>query len=361
MKAPRLIPALTALLTLPLLGPASHAATMVYVANADSREIGVLTLDETNGHVQEITRVPVTGLVFPLAISPDRRFLYAGLRSEPYGVTTFAIDQTNGALTPLSTVKLPDNMAYISTDRTGRFLFGASYFGDKISVNPIGQQGFVQPRPVQVIATRPKAHAILPDPSNSWVFATNLGGDIILQYKFNPVTGELTPNTPPFVETAKGAGPRFFVFHPGGRFVYATDELGNAVDTYRLDQTKGTLTQTSSAKVAPPDVAGTPAPADLHITPDGRFLYASERTSNTIAGYRVDIETGALTLIGHVPTETKPRGFAIDPRGRYLLAVGETSNAMTVYAIDQATGALTPLSHLPMGKDPNWVEILDIP
>jgi 6-phosphogluconolactonase len=352
---------LGALLALGSFEAPARGATMVYVANAESREIGVMILDETNGQAKEITRVGVSGAVFPLATSPDRRFLYAGLRSEPYSVTNFAIDQTNGALIPLATVPLPDNMAYISTDRTGRFLFGASYFGDKISVNPIGQKGFVQPRPVQVIPTRPKAHAILPDPSNSWVFATNLGGDIILQYKFDAVTGELTPNTRPFVETAKGAGPRFFVFHPGGRFVFVTDETGNAVDIYRFDAAHGTLSQTGSAKVAPADAQGTPAPADLHITPNGRFLYASERTSNTIAGYRIDIETGALTLISHTPTETKPRGFAVDPRGRYLLAVGEISNAMTSYAIDQETGVLTPVSHALMGKDPNWVEILDIP
>jgi 6-phosphogluconolactonase len=339
----------------------AQAATMVYVANGGSWDIGVLTLDETNGSVKEHARVGVTGPVFPLAVSRDRRFLYAGLRSEPYGVTTFAINQSNGSLTPLSTAPLPDNMAYISLDRTDRFLFGASYFGDKISVNPVGQQGFVQPRPIQVIPTRPKAHAILVDPSNSYVFATNLGGDIILQYKFDAVTGMLTPNTPPFVETAKGTGPRFFVFHPGGRFVFATDELSGNVDTYGFDAARGLLTLTSSAKVAPSDVVGTPAPADLHVTPNGRFLYVSERTSNTIAGYRVDAETGALTLISHTPTETKPRGFAIDPRGRYLLAVGEISNAMTSYAIDQETGQLSPVFHLPMGQDPNWIEIIDIP
>jgi 6-phosphogluconolactonase len=157
----------------------------------------LLTLDEIDGHIKEITRVGVSGAVFPLALSPNRRFLYAGLRSEPFGVTTFEIDQTSGMLIPLATGSLPDNMAYISTDQTGRFLFGASYFGDKISVNPIGQRGFVQPRPVQVIPTRPKAHAILPDASNSWVFATNLGGDVILQYKFDAVTGELTPKHAP--------------------------------------------------------------------------------------------------------------------------------------------------------------------
>lgn len=361
MRVHPVLKALSVLLIIPPVFAEAHAETLVYVANGGSWDIGVLTLDQTNGHVQEIARVGVSGAVFPMAISKNCRFLYAGLRSEPYGVTTFAIDPATGNLTPLSTVPLPDNMAYIALDRSDQFLFGASYFGDKISVNSVGRQGFVQPRPVQVIATRPKAHAILAAPSNDYVFATNLGGDIILQYKFNAATGVLTPNTPPFVETAKGAGPRFFVFHPGGRFVFATDELSGNVDTYSYDAGRGTLSMSSSIKVAPSDVVGTPAPADLHVTPNGRFLYASERTSNTIAAYRVNIETGALTLINHTPTETKPRGFAIDPRGHHLLAVGETSNAMTSYAIDQETGQLTPVFRAPMGTDPNWVEIIEIP
>ena len=108
-------------------------------------------------------------------------------------------------------------------------------------------------------------------------------------------------------------------------------------------------------------VRGAPAPAELHITPNGRFLYASERTSNTITGYRIGRETGTLTLISHTPTETKPRGFAIDPRGKYLLSVGEISNAMTVYAIDPETGTLAPTDHAPMGGDPNWVELPEVP
>lgn len=361
MKFSRLLKTLGILLIAPSAFSEARAETMVYVADGGSWNIGVLTLDQSNGHLKEVSRVGVSGAVFPMAISKDHRFLYAGLRSEPYGVTTLAINQSNGNLTPLSTVPLPDNMAYIALDKTNRFLFGASYFGDKISVNPIGEQGFVQPRPVQVIGTRPKAHAILPSPSNDFVFATNLGGDVILQYKFNAATGVLTPNTPPFIETAKGAGPRFFVFHPGGRFVFTTNELAGTVDTYNFDAARGTLAAASSAKVAPSDVVGTPAPADLHVTPNGRFLYVSERTSSTIAGYRINTETGALTLINHTPTETKPRGFAIDPRGRYLLAVGETSNAMTSYAIDQETGQLTPVFHAPMGTDPNWIEIVDIP
>ena len=94
------------------------------------------------------------------------------------------------------------------------------------------------------------------------------------------------------------------------------------------------------------------------MTPDGRFLYASERTSSTLAAYSVDLASGRLTSIGNYETEQTPRGFNIDPTGRYLLAVGQLSNSMTSYAIDKATGTLTRLKEYPMGKNPNWVEIV---
>ena len=340
-------------------GAAARAETMVYVANADSHEIGVLTLDEATGRLRPIQRVGVGGKAMPMAVSPDRRSLYVGLRSSPYSVVTLAIGQAGGRLTELAKAPLAADMAYLSIDRTGRFLFGASYFNDLISVNAIGQQGRLKPQPATVIPTRPKAHAILPDPSNRWVLATNLGGDIILQYAFDAATGALTPNTPPFVATAAGAGPRFLAFHPAGRFVYATDELGDAVSIFAFDTRTGRLTAAGSTKVAAAGVAG--KPADLHITPDGRFLYVSERTSNTLVGWRIDAETGALTPIGRTPTEAMPRGFAIDPRGRYLLSVGQDSNAMTSFAIDPTSGALTPVFHIGMGRNPNWVEIVDIP
>lgn len=353
---------LGAALGLGLLASTAQAATMVYVSNADSRDLYVATLDNASGAVKLVDKVPVTGTAMPLAISPNHRYLYAGLRSLPYSVACFGIDQASGKLIPLATVPLPDNMAYLSTDKTGRFLFGASYTGDRISVNPIGPQGFVQPQPIDVIATRKNAHSIVTDPSNSYVFASNLGGDILLQYKLDPLSGHLTPNATPFVETKHGAGPRHILFHPNGRFVYATNELDGTVNTYKFDPAAGTLTLLTSTSVVPAGfTGGAPATSDLHATPDGRFLYVAERTSNTIAAFRVDGATGALSLIGNTPTETQPRGFNIDPRGRFLLAVGQKSNGMTAYAINQDTGTLTPLKHYEMGKNPNWVEIVDIP
>ncbi|GGF10367.1 6-phosphogluconolactonase [Aliidongia dinghuensis] len=353
---------LAAALGLGLLAGQAGAATMVYVSNADSKDIYVLTLDNRSGAVKLVEKVPVTGTVMPLAISPNHRYLYASLRSEPFSVSSFAIDQATGRLGLLSTVPLPDNMAYLSTDKTGRLLFGASYTGDKISVNPIGPQGFVQPQPIDVIPTRKNAHSIVTDPSNHYVFASNLGGDIILQYKLDPVSGHLTANGTPFVETKQGAGPRHILFHPNGRLVYATNELDGTVNTYKFDPAAGTLTLIASTSAMPDGfTGGKPWTSDLHITPDGRFLYVAERTSSTLAGFRIDGETGALTPIAHTQTEAQPRGFNIDPRGHFLLAVGQKSNGMSVYAINGDTGALTSLGHHEMGKNPNWVEILDIP
>ena len=151
------------------------------------------------------------------------------------------------------------------------------------------------------------------------------------------------------------------MFHPNLRFVYSTNELNGTVNTYGYDAVHGILNLKGSITAVPAGFKGdAPAPADIHLTPSGRFLYASERTSSTLAAYRVNAHTGALTSIGSFATETQPRGFNIDPHGKYLLAVGQKSNGLTSYAINQKTGALTPVQHLEMGKNPNWVEIIEL-
>jgi 6-phosphogluconolactonase len=337
-------------------------ASFVYIANADSREISVLRLNARAGTLMPIETVPTAGAVMPLAISPDRQRLYAALRSEPYSVSSFSIDAKTGKLALLATVPLPDNMAFLSTDGSGRFLLSASYTGDKIAINPISVVGIALADPVQVVPTGKNAHAIRTDQANKHLFATNLGSDVVLQFGFDAATGRVTPNQPPAVETKKGAGPRHFVFHPNGRFVYSTNELDGTVNFYRYDAAAGTLSLIATASALPPGFAGpAPATADIHITPDGKLLYASERSSNTLAAYRIDAESGALMPAGNFPTETQPRGFNIDPRGKVLIAVGQKSNAATVYAIDPKSGALKALQHYPVGKNPNWVEIIDLP
>lgn len=336
--------------------PATDTRTIVYVANAESRDISVLALSGDEGNLSLLQTVPAGGRVMPLAVSPNRRFLYAGLRSEPLAVAAFAIDRGDGSLSPLSTAPLPDNMAYISTDRTGRYLFGASYAGSRISVNGIGPDGAVDSAPLAVIPTGKNAHAVATDLSNRFLFVTNLGDDAIRQFRFDEATGQVTANDPPAVTTAKGAGPRHFVFHPNRQLVFCLNELDGTVSSYRLDEA-GTLTPLGTTSILPDGFTGKPWAADIHLTPDGRFLYASERTSSTLAAFAVDAETGALTLVGHVATEQQPRGFAIEPEGKYLIVAGEQSHAVSAYAIDQANGLLRQVSRFGVGEGPNWIEI----
>jgi 6-phosphogluconolactonase len=331
---------------------------MVYVSNAESHEISVLDLNGQDGRSRLIETVATRGSVMSLAIDPGRKCLYAALRSKPHSLSSWGIHPDTGRLTPMSTVPAADDMAYVSTDRSGRYLFGASYFGDKISVNAIGAQGEISAEPLHVIPTGKHAHCIAIDPSNQFLFVTNLGADVIQQYRFDESRGGITPNRPPAVASNKGAGPRHIAFHPHRPWVFCTNELDGTVSMYLLS-TSGTLSLRGSISMMPAGFKDKPWAADLHVTPNGTFLYASERRSSTIAAFRIN--DGSLSLIGHYPTERQPRGFNIDPQGQFLLALGETSNGLRTHAIDAHTGALQTLSHIHVGQRPIWVEIVPLP
>ena len=339
---------------------AVEAATYVYVSNADSREISVLSLDLAKGELTAVQTVAVSGMVMPLAISPDRGFLYASLRSEPYTVASFSIDPASGKLAAIGSSPLPDSMAAIATDRSGRYLFAASYGGHKMSVARIGADGVAGPA-AHVFPTGQNAHFVLTDPSNRNLFVTNLGSDAVMQWRFDPASGELTPNATPNFAARPKAGPRHMAFHPNGRFGYLLNELDAGVDVLAFDAAKGTLSPVQTLSTLPAGFTGKPWAADLHLTPDGRFLYTSERTTSTLAAFGVDADSGQLKLLSHVETEKQPRGFNIDPSGRYLVAVGQVSHGLSVYRIDRDSGALQSLRSMPLGKNPNWVEIVDLP
>jgi 6-phosphogluconolactonase len=338
------------------------AATFVYVGNAESQDVTVLEL-KSSGDLTPVETAGVPGPAkpggsLPLAVSPDKKRLYVGLRNEPYSAVTFTIDARTGKLTLVGSGPLADSMAYVVTDRSAKFLLGASYTGNKITVNPIGPDGVVQPAQ-QIMATQPNAHCIMPDPSNRYVLHTSLGGDRVYQEKFDVKTGKLTPNDPPSISIKAKAGARHLVFSPNKRFVYLVNELDASIYVFPWDARTGTLKkEVQVATALPGGFEGKPWAADIHLTPDGKFLYASERTTSTLAAFRVDPKTGLLTPIDSYPTEKQPRGFNIDPAGRYLLSVGQLSNSMTSYAIDKATGKLTKLREYPVGKNPNWVEIV---
>jgi 6-phosphogluconolactonase len=360
-------------------GMPAPAGTFVYVSNAADGDIGTYRM-QPGGALQPGARVKAAEVVGPMAVSADRRFLYAAVRSKPFSVHAYAIDPGTGALAPLSVSPLAESCPYISLDKTGRYLFGASYHAHLISVNAVGSDGRVAAAPLQVIPVGRNAHSIRTDESNSFVYVPTLGSDQMFQFAFDARSGRLSSNTPAVAQMQPGTGPRHFVTSADNRFLYVLSELLGTVTTFALDAKTGLLTEIGSASGLPPDtklVPGAPrvavgapnaAPprnrdndiwaADIHLTPDGRFLYISERTGSTLGAFNVNAQSGKLTYLASTPTESQPRGFAIDPKGRFLVAAGEKSDTISVYAIDRASGALSLLQKYPAGKGANWVEIV---
>ena len=334
--------------------------TRVYVANAESRDIAVLRLEAERGELVELQRLPVGGAVMPLAAHPSGRVLYASLRSEPWTVLALAIDPGSGRLAEIGRAPLPASMCWISTDRRGRFLLSASYGSHCVAVSPIAGDGSVGAAQ-QVVETEPNAHAVQVDPTHRWALAACLGGGVVRVFRFDAETGRLVDHEPPAWQARPGAGPRHFVFHPTRPLVYLLHELDASIDVLSFHPQRGELRREQTLSALPPaSTHPDPWAADLHMTPDGRFLYASERRSSTLAGFAVDPASGHLAFLGSVPTETQPRGFAITPDGRFLFAVGQRSGRLLRYRIG-ADGALEKLGDQPVGADPNWVEIVVLP
>lgn len=353
--------------------PAHAAATMVYVGNADSQDLSLFELDP-GGRLTPRGTVTVQTPAQPgrsmlLAAAPNRRFLYAAyLRGAQSAVASYAIQPGTGALREVGgRTGLADVMSYVATDRSGRFLLGASYGGNKVAVNRILASGAVGDT-LQTVDTAAKAHCILPDPANRHVLHTALGGDVIDQDAFDSNSGKLTPRARPAVTLPANSGPRFLIFSRDGKFVYVIDELDAAVHVFPYGPADGESAAAASLgpevqvlSTLPPDFRGQAWGADIHLTPDGRFLYTSERTSSTLAAFRIDPPSGRLTPLKWFPTVAQPRAFNIDPSGAYLISSGQLSNSVQVYSIDKATGDLTPLAEYPVGKNPTWVEIVQLP
>jgi len=356
---------------------AAQAATFVYVSNAEDGTIGMYTL-ASDGTLHAGPRVDAGKPVMPMSVSPDKKFLFAAIRSKPFTVISYSIDRSTGALKQLSTAPLAESLPYIHVDQTGRYLLGASYGAHLVSVNGVGKDGKVS-EPIQVIPTARNAHAIITDRTNHFVFVPHLGTDQIFQFRFDGKSGRLTANTPPVVQLKAGSGPRHVVMSPDNKFAFLLNELVATVTTLSLDATTGLLTEVSSVSALPADtklVPGAPRGAvgapgqaprdtsndiwasDLHVTPDGKFLYAAERTSSSIGAFSVDAATGKLTYLSSTTTEKQPRGFRIDPKGRHMVVSGEKSDTISVYEIDRANGALKLLQKYPTGKGSNWVEIV---
>lgn len=340
--------------------------TMAYVSNAETKDIYAFEMDPESGSLTLVDRTIVPGTELPsptslpMAVSPDRKFLYAALRSPPFAASSFRIDPGTGRLSHIATTSLICPMAYIATDRSGRFLLAASYTDARLAIYPIGAGGRMGEAPTQVMPTGPNTHCVVIDTANRFAYSAVLGADHIMQLLFDPNAGTFSPNEPPLVPTRPRSGPRHLAFHPNHRFIYLLNQTDATIVAYRIEPGAGGLSEIETVATLPAHFLGEANAADIHVTPDGRFLYASERQTSTLTGFHIDMANGFLTPIGRWPTETTPRGFAIDPRGRFVLAAGLDSNRLSVHAIDPDEGTLTLRGQYALGGMPNWIEIVEL-
>lgn len=336
--------------------------SVVFVSCADSGELHVLHLAAATGQLRTEQVLPLGGQLMPMALSPDSKRLYVARRSDPLAVVTLEVDAVAGRAHVLTDAPLPASMAHLYTDHTGRWLLAASYGADMVSVQAVDADGAVRPETADThtYATGRHAHCVLTTPGNHFVLAASLGGCQLHRYRLNAATGGLLPTDPAVFAMPPGTGPRHLCFNTRGDRVYVLGELDAFVHVLSFDSDSGELGLLQSLPTLPSGFEGGAWGADLHLSPDGRWLYTSERNSHTLAGFSVGASDGLLTPIGHWPTQQQPRGFSITGDGRYLVSAGQASHRVGVHAISPETGALTRVGEHAVGQNPNWVTILPL-
>ena len=334
------------------------AEQLLCVSASTDKQLVLYDVDLPSGALKLRNKIALKGSPGSQCISPDGNRLYVSIRSLD-SVAVFKIHHKQRNLEHLGTTNITANAAYISLDRTGKTLLWASYSSGVVGsyrIQSNGQLGSAISR----IPTARCAHAILTDPSNQYVFAPHTGPNAIYQFHFSPADGKLTPNQPAFVRPADGLEPRHLAFHPTLPVVYCDDEAGASVTAYHFNRETGTLDPFQTVTTLPPDFSGNNSCADIEITSDGRFVYASNRGHNSVAGFAVDLESGKLTAIGQAPTGDTPRSFNLSPDGTLLVAAGQASHDLHSYRRDSTSGKLTRGSQLPTGKGPAWVQFITL-
>ncbi len=331
------------------------SSTVLYVSESGEKRIAVYTVNAQSGELLRRGEVDLPGTPGSLAISADRTHLYAALRTSKQFVT-LTIDRNSGMLDDPIVCDAGMNAAFLQVDNTGRWLLAASFSEGVVTLSRI-KNGVITGAPIQILETGNKAHSIRIDPTNRFAFVPHVGElNKVEQLHFDPVAGTLAPNSPTSMACETAQGPRHMQFHPNGRWVYLVNEQGQSVSLCDYDSNAGTLKIRQTLSTTPPEWDKTKgASADIHLSADGRFVYASNRGHDSLAAFAIHPDSGELNSLGQTPTENAPRSFCLTPADRFVVAAGQGSDRLAVYRRDTMAGTLTPLKIYDCGKKPVWV------
>jgi 6-phosphogluconolactonase len=345
------------LLSLLLLPPANkeHYLIIGTYDSPKSEGVYVYKFNSDDGSSREISHVKASNPSF-VTISPNQKNVYAVYENARDGdggeVAAFTFNKATGTLSLINQQRSGgDHPCYITIDKTGKWVIIANYTSGTLSVVPVKANGGLG-KATTVIHDHgsgkdparqegPHVHSTVLSADNRWLFVADLGIDKEMVYAFNAATGKLTPAKKPFVAAEAGSGPRHFIFHPNNKYAYLVEELSGTVEAYKYSN--GVLTQMQRISTLPANDTSFAGSADIHISPDAKFLYASNRGgSNTIVIYAINATTGKLTLVGHQSTlGIAPRNFTIDPSGNFLLVGNQNSDEIVIFKRDRQTGLLS--------------------
>jgi 6-phosphogluconolactonase len=370
------IPLMLSVLTMPSLTIADEPVVFISAfAPGDQGAIQAFRFDSNTGGLTPLSRTTDVENPFFLAVSADGRFLYS-IDAKQFGgnedefVAAYSIEGRDGKLKRLNQQSTRGTAScYLDVDATGKTVLVANYSTGSVAALPVREDGslgeaatFIQHRGSSVDPARqqgPYAHSIVVSPDNRFALAADLGIDKVLVYGLDSATAKLSANdAQAFAGLPPGSGPRHLTFHPNDKRVYVINELKNTVTFFDYAPDAGRLTERQTLSTLPADFTGKSYCADLKITPNGRFLYGTNRGHDTIAIYRI-AEDGRLSLAGNEPSLGKgPQNLFITPDGRWLLCANMPGNNVVVFALDSTTGRLKasgdPIS-MPMPSCMRWL------
>ena len=330
-----------------------HLLVGTYTNASRTNGIHVYTFNAETGEYHERSKALNVNNPSYLAISKDRKNVYSVSEGgEGKGISAFSFDAASGSLTFLNSTAAGGNgPCYISVDDRKRTVFTGNYGGGSLSATRLNEDGslsgdiqVIQHQGTSVNTSRqdkPHVHAVVLSPDNRYLLVPDLGTDKVNIYRYDPDNAQpLTPAPTPFASVSPGGGPRHLAFHPNGRYAYLVLEMEGAVVAF--DYKDGKLSAKQTITMLAPGFTGRVGAADIHVSPDGKHLYASNRgEANEIVIYSIDRE-GKLVYAGRQSSLIKtPRNFGIDPTGNFLLVGNQDGNDIVIFKRDQQSGLLS--------------------